>query len=77
MTVEAGHPQLASVLLVRERDRLGRRIADARVLGRAVVIKARHAEDRQEDRSGDRSAKPGVSAPREDQGQDGASLFKG
>ncbi len=54
MAVEAGHPQPAGVLLVRERDRLDRRVADARVLGRPVVIQARHAEDSREDHSSDR-----------------------
>jgi hypothetical protein len=70
VAVEAREPQAARVLLVGERDWLDRREADARVLGRPVVVQTRQAKDGREDRSGGRAANQGISLPREDEGQD-------
>jgi hypothetical protein len=70
VAVEARQPQAAGVLLVGELDWLDRREADARVLGRLVVVQTRQAKDGREDRSGGHAANPGISLPSEDESQD-------
>ena len=69
MTVQARHSQLPRMLLVRERDRLLRRVTDSRVLGGAVIEETGQTKSGREYHADGKPAEPEVCLVGEDKGQ--------